>query len=144
MREKLPNERKGFTHRFLIGGEHKGYITVGLYEDGRVGEIFVKMDRQGSQVSGFVDAWSIAVSMLLQTGTPLQEICNKFRSTRFEPSGFTDNKNIHIAQSPIDYIVRWLELRFVDAEMAEDEDEVVKMKHPRAKTGTPLKKAGVK
>lgn len=119
-REKLPKERAGVTHRFLIGGQHKGYITIGLYEDGRVGEIFVKMDRQGSQVSGFVDAWSIAVSMLLQMGMPLKQICEKFRGSRFEPEGFTDNPDIQIAQSPIDYIVRWLEGKYVDNELTKD------------------------
>ena len=118
-RKKLPNEREGVTHRFVIGGEHKGYITTGHYEDGRVGEVFVKMSHQGSQVSGWADAWSILFSMSLQSGIELKELCNKFRGMRFEPAGMTDNPDIRIANSPIDYIARWLEMRFVDQEIAE-------------------------
>jgi ribonucleoside-diphosphate reductase alpha chain len=116
-RERLPDERKGLTHKFKIKSQdedHRGYLTVGFYEDGRVGEIFVKMDSQGSQVSGFVDAWAIAVSMLLQTGTPLETICNKFRGHAFPPDGLTTNPKIRVARSPIDYIARWLEMKFVD------------------------------
>jgi ribonucleoside-diphosphate reductase alpha chain len=133
MRNKLPNEREAITHRFVIGGEErgKGYITVGLYDDGSPGEIFVKMDRQGSQVSGFVDAWAIAVSMLLQRGEPLAEICNKFRGSRFTPEGITDNEHIRIVTSPIDYIVRWLEGKFVDTEMHEDEELIGEKKCAR-------------
>jgi ribonucleoside-diphosphate reductase alpha chain len=116
-REKLPNEREGFTHRFVLGGEHKGYVTVGLYPDGRVGEIFAKMNDQGTTVSGFIDAWAISVSMLLQLGMPLAEICAKFKSMRFEPSGFSDNPDINFAHSPIDYIAQWLEGRFVDTDL---------------------------
>lgn len=113
VRNRLPSERSSITHKFKIG-EHKGYLSVGFYPDGGVGEIFVKMDQQGSQVSGFADAWSIAVSLLLQTGTPLEDICKKFKATRFEPAGLTGNPNIRCAQSPIDYIVRYLEGRFVN------------------------------
>lgn len=112
-RIRLPDERDAVTHRFVIGGEHKGYITVGFYPDGRPGEIFVKMAQQGSQVSGFADAFAISVSMLLQLGLPLKTVCDKFRSMRFEPSGLTDNPDIRFALSPIDYVVRWLELRFL-------------------------------
>jgi len=119
-RRKLPNERDALTHRFTVGGgeeRNKGYVTVGLYEDGTPGELFVKLDQQGSQASGFVDAWAIAVSMLLQTGTSLQTICDKFRGMSFLPSGMTGNTQIPIAKSPIDYIVRWLEGRFIDSEL---------------------------
>lgn len=121
-RKKLPSERDSITHRFAIGGEDsgKGYIIVGLYEDGTPGEIFIKMDRQGSQLSGFADAWAIAVSILLQSGTTLKEICAKFKGMSFPPNGMTDNQNIRIAKSPIDYIVRWLEGRFIDAELHQD------------------------
>ena len=117
-KKRMPDERDAVTHRFVIGGEerNKGYVTVGLYEDGTPGELFVKMDRQGSQVSGFVDAWAIAVSMLLQSGTPLEVICTKFRGSRFKPEGLTDNPNIRITTSPIDYIVRWIEGRFLAPE----------------------------
>jgi ribonucleoside-diphosphate reductase alpha chain len=119
-RRHLPVERPGFTHKFAFRTTEsrvKGYITVGLYDDGMPGEIFVKMDQQGSAVSGFVDAWAIAVSMLLQTGTSLETICNKFRGMSFEPNGMTENDKIRIARSPIDYVCRWLEMRFVDPEM---------------------------
>jgi ribonucleoside-diphosphate reductase alpha chain len=124
-RKRLPDERPGFTHKFaILGGENgrvKGYITVGLFENGQPGEIFIKMDQQGSGTSGFVDAWAIAVSMLLQTGTPLETICNKFRGMSFPPNGMTENEKIRIAKSPIDYVCRWLEMRFVDPELGGDE-----------------------
>lgn len=119
-RKRLPNERSALTHRFTIGaGEDliKGYVTVGLYDDGKPGEIFVKMDRQGSQVSGFVDAWAIAVSMLLQSGVTLETICEKFRNMAFEPNGMTSNPNIRITRSPIDYIVTWLERTFENGKL---------------------------
>lgn len=118
-RRRLPNEREALTHRFCIG-EETGYLTVGFYDDMALGEIFVKMSSQGSQVSGFVDAWAIAVSMLLQSGVPLADICSKFRGLRFEPDGVTDNSDIRIALSPIDYVVRWLEGRYVDSSLFED------------------------
>jgi len=123
-REKLPAERQSLTRRFVIGGE-KGYLTVGLYEDGRPGELFVKMDQQGSSVSGFIDAWAISVSMLLQMGMPLDTIINKFRGMRFGPEGMTDDPQIRMATSPVDYIVRWLEAKFVDKEMFEDKPVAV-------------------
>ena len=94
MRERLPDERPGFTHRFAINAKHpnkdeivkyKGYVTVGLYSDGRVGELFVKMDKQGSQTSGWADCWAVAVSTLLQSGTSLESICRKFKGVKFEP-----------------------------------------------------------
>lgn len=113
-RRKLPETRDSLTRKFKIG-EHKGYITVGFYEDGKLGEIFVKMDRQGSQVSGFIDAWAIAVSMLLQSGTPIETICAKFKSMSFEPSGLTGDPEIPFAKSPIDFVSRWLEVRFTHA-----------------------------
>lgn len=113
-RTRLPNERNALTQRFVIGDEFKGYVTAGFYDDGTVGEIFVKMDSQGSTVSGFVDAWAIAVSMLLQMGMPLADICTKFKGMSFPPAGFTNNPEIRQAKSPIDYVVRWLEKRFVE------------------------------
>lgn len=97
----------------------KGYLTVGQYEDGTVGEIFVKMDKQGSQISGFVDCWAIAVSMLLQSGTPLTDVIAKFRNVSFEPAGLTGNSEIPFARSPVDYIVNYLERRFARAEPEE-------------------------
>lgn len=108
-KEALADYRTERIERF------KGYVTVGLYEDGRVGEIFVKMDKQGSQISGFVDCWAIGISMLLQSGVPLEEICQKYKGAKFEPSGITDSKHpdLRFVGSPVDYIVRWLEQRFV-------------------------------
>jgi ribonucleoside-diphosphate reductase alpha chain len=125
-RQRLPDERPGLTHKFTIKGpkqNHTGYLTVGFYEDGKIGEIFVKMDSQGSQVSGFIDAWAISVSMLLQTGTSLETICNKFRGHAFPPEGMTSNKKIPFTRSPIDYIARWLEMKFVDPGLEDDADQ---------------------
>ncbi len=113
-RRKMPSERKALTRTFRIGDE-KGYITIGFYEDGTIGEVFVKMDKQGSQVSGFVDAWAIAVSMLLQCSMPLEAIIAKFKGMAFKPDGLTDDPGVPIARSPIDYVVRWLE-QFVPKE----------------------------
>jgi ribonucleoside-diphosphate reductase alpha chain len=108
----MPPERSGITHKFRIG-EAKGYLTVNTYDDGVPGEIFMKMDKQGSQVSGFCDAWAIAVSIMLQLGVPLDYIVSKYKGARFEPEGMTGNPKIRFAQSPVDYVVRWLELRYL-------------------------------
>ena len=115
-RERLPDDRQGLTHRFVIKSSDevsKGYLTVGLYPDGRVGEVFLKMDKQGGTVSGFCDAWAIAISLLLQTGTPLETIVAKYRGARFEPSGLTETPDIRSCSSPVDYAVRYLEQRFL-------------------------------
>lgn len=125
-RERLPDERVALTHKFRIRareGDVKGYLTLGHYPDGRLGEIFVKMDQQGSQVSGFVDSWAISVSMLLQMGMPLEEIVRKFRGVRFEPAGFTDNPHIRSAKSPVDYIARYLEGKYLDPELFDDNSD---------------------
>ncbi|MCB9793105.1 MAG: vitamin B12-dependent ribonucleotide reductase [Alphaproteobacteria bacterium] len=111
VRRKLPSERQALTHKFSIAG-HDGYITVGLYEDGTPGEIFLVMAKEGSVVSGLMDAFATSVSMALQYGVPLQVLCDKFSHTRYEPSGFTGNRDIPIAKSITDYIFRWLDLRF--------------------------------
>ena len=111
-RRRMPNDRSGITHKFVIGSV-KGYITANTYPDtGELGEIFVKLDQQGSTVSGFTDAWSIAVSMLLQTGTPLTTIIKKFRGMAFEPEGLTDNPEIPGVPSPPQYVCCCLGLRF--------------------------------
>jgi ribonucleoside-diphosphate reductase alpha chain len=115
LRRKLPAERQALTHRFEIGG-HEGYITVGLYEDGTPGEIFVKMAKEGSTVSGLTDSFAIAVSFALQYGVPLDFLVNKFAHMRFEPQGFTRNPEIPIAKSIVDYIFRWLGSRFLSVE----------------------------
>jgi ribonucleoside-diphosphate reductase alpha chain len=112
VRRRLADERKAITHKFSIAG-HEGYLTVGLYEDGQPGEIFVTMAKEGSVVSGLVDSIATLTSISLQYGVPLEVLCNKFVHTRFEPSGFTNNPQIPIAKSIMDYMFRWLQLRFL-------------------------------
>ncbi len=112
-RRRLPDERRSITHKFSIGG-HKGYLTVGLYDDGTPGEVFVMMNKEGSVISGLVNALAATTSIALQYGVPLQALVNKFAHMRFEPSGFTNNPNIKIAKSIVDYIFRWMALKFLD------------------------------
>jgi len=112
VRHRLPGERASITHKFAIAG-HEGYITVGLYKDGTPGEMFIRMAKEGSTVSGLMDSFATAISLSLQHGVPVKLLCEKFQHTRFEPSGFTGNPEIPIAKSIMDYIFRWLELRFV-------------------------------
>jgi ribonucleoside-diphosphate reductase alpha chain len=111
VRHKLQTERRSITHKFNVGG-HEGYITVGLYPDDSVGEIFITMAKEGSTVSGLMDSFSCAVSIALQHGVPLKLLCEKFAHTRFEPSGWSGNPDIGFAKSIMDYIFRWLDLRF--------------------------------
>ena len=116
VRRRLPNERDGVTHKFSIGG-HEGYLTVGLYPDTRQpGEIFIRMSKEGSSISGLMDSFATAISLALQYGVPLQTLVDKFIHSRFEPSGFTGNKEIPMAKSVMDYIFRYLALRFLQAE----------------------------
>jgi ribonucleoside-diphosphate reductase alpha chain len=110
-RYKLPDERASFTHKFSIGG-HEGYVTVGMYEDGSPGEIFVRMAKEGSVIAGLMDSFATSISLALQHGVPLHLLIEKFKGTRFEPSGFTGNQEIPIATSIMDYLFRWLALRF--------------------------------
>jgi ribonucleoside-diphosphate reductase alpha chain len=112
VRHKLKEERMSVTHKFKVG-DHEGYITVGLYPNGEPGELFVKMAKEGSTVSGLMDSFSLAVSIGLQYGVPLKLFCEKFAHTRFEPSGWTTNPEIGYAKSIMDYIFRWLESRFL-------------------------------
>jgi ribonucleoside-diphosphate reductase alpha chain len=112
VRHRLREERASLTHKFNVGG-HEGYITVGLYPDRSPGEIFIKMAKEGSTVSGLMDSFSCAVSLALQHGVPLKVLCEKFAHTRFEPSGWTTNPDIGFAKSIMDYIFRWLQLRFL-------------------------------
>ncbi|MBN1827231.1 MAG: vitamin B12-dependent ribonucleotide reductase [Candidatus Eisenbacteria bacterium] len=124
IRHRLPMERRAITHKMNIGG-HEGYITVGLYEDGMPGEIFITMSKEGSVVSGLMDAFATSVSMALQYGVPMEVLCNKFSHMRFEPAGFTGNKEIPIAKSVLDYIFRWLTLKFFkDRPACADESEL--------------------
>ncbi|HET9181108.1 MAG TPA: vitamin B12-dependent ribonucleotide reductase [Candidatus Angelobacter sp.] len=115
LRHRLPGERASITHKFNIGG-HEGYITVGMYKDGIPGELFIRMAKEGSTVSGLMDSFATAVSLALQHGVPLKLLCEKFQHTRFEPAGFTGNQEIPIAKSVMDYIFRWLEIRFVSGQ----------------------------
>ena len=110
-RYKLPDERASFTHKFSIGG-HEGYLTVGMYDDQSPGEIFVRMAKEGSVISGLMDSFATAISLALQHGVPLYVLIEKFKGTRFEPSGFTGNQEIPIATSIMDYLFRWLAIRF--------------------------------
>jgi ribonucleoside-diphosphate reductase alpha chain len=112
LRHRLPGERASITHKFAVAG-HEGYITVGLYKDGTPGELFIRMAKEGSTVAGLMDSFALAVSLALQHGVPLRLLCEKFQHTRFEPAGFTGNPEIPIAKSVMDYIFRWLEIRFV-------------------------------
>ena len=112
VRHKLQEERASITHKFNVGG-HEGYITVGLYPDGEPGELFITMAKEGSTVSGLMDSFALAVSIALQHGVPLKLFCEKFAHTRFEPSGWTNNPDIGFAKSIMDYIFRWLQLRFL-------------------------------
>jgi ribonucleoside-diphosphate reductase alpha chain len=112
IRHRLPDERASVTHKFSIAG-HEGYITVGLYPTGQPGEIFIKMAKEGSTVSGLMDAFATSISLALQHGVPLKVLCEKFAHTRFEPSGWTGNEQIGYAKSLMDYIFRWLNLRFL-------------------------------
>ena len=115
VRRKLPDERHALTHKFSIN-EFEGYLTVGLYEDGTPGEIFLVMAKQGSTISGLMDSFATAISIALQYGVPLQTLVDKFSHTRFEPSGFTKNPEIPIAKSITDYIFRWLASKFLSRE----------------------------
>jgi ribonucleoside-diphosphate reductase alpha chain len=112
MRHKLQEERASITHKFKVG-DHEGYITVGLYPNGDPGELFVKMAKEGSTVSGLMDSFALAVSLALQYGVPLKTFCEKFAHTRFEPSGWSGNPDIGYAKSIMDYIFRWLQMRFL-------------------------------
>src|SRR5216110_1855150 len=114
-RRKLPDERQALTHKFDISG-HEGYITVGLFEDGMPGEIFLVMAKEGSTISGFADAFAQAISYALQYGVPLQVLVDKFSHARFEPSGITKNPDVRFAKSIVDYIFRWLATKFLSQE----------------------------
>ena len=115
VRRKLPDERQAITHKFDIAG-HEGYITVGLFEDGQPGEIFLVMAKEGSTISGFADAFAQAISYALQYGVPLQALVDKFSHVRFEPSGMTKNPDVRFAKSIVDYIFRWMASKFLSPE----------------------------
>lgn len=112
LRRRLQDERPSVTHKFSIAG-HEGYMTVGMFEDGTPGEIFIKMAKQGSILAGLMDSLAQSVSYALQYGVPLSFLVNKFSHVRFEPSGFTKNPQIPIAKSLVDYIFRWMAIKFL-------------------------------
>lgn len=118
VRRRLPDERRAITHHFSIAGQ-EGYLTVGVYDDGSPGEIFITMAKEGSTVSGLMDSFATAISLALQYSVPLQVLCNKFSHMRFEPSGWSGNPKIGYAKSLMDYIARWLELKFLNNEQGQ-------------------------
>ena len=111
-RHRLPDERRSITHKFAIAG-HEGFLTVGLYDDGTPGEVFIRMSKEGSTISGLMDSFATTISIGLQYGVPLKVLVNKFAHVRFEPSGFTNNPKIRIAKSVVDYIFRWMASKFL-------------------------------
>ena len=114
-RHRLPDERPAITHHFAVGG-HEGYLTVGLYPNGQPGEIFIRMAKEGSTIAGLMECFGTIVSVSLQHGVPLRVLCDKLSHTRFEPSGWTGNERIGYAKSIMDYLFRWLELRFLSGD----------------------------
>jgi ribonucleoside-diphosphate reductase alpha chain len=130
-RVKLPDERRAITHKFSVNG-HEGYITVGLYDNGQPGEIFLTMAKQGSTVSGLVDAFATGISIALQYGVPLRTLVDKFSHTRFEPAGFTTNPEIPIAKSITDYIFRWLASKFLSTDEQRDVGVILRDVPPEA------------
>lgn len=122
IRKRLPDERPSMTHKFSIAG-HEGYLHIGLYPDSRMpGEIFITMAKEGSTISGLMDAFATSISIALQYGVPLADLCNKFSHMRFEPNGFTQNKEIPITKSIMDYIFRYLSLKFMRVPEHEEEE----------------------
>jgi ribonucleoside-diphosphate reductase alpha chain len=117
LRRKLNEERQSITHKFAIAG-HEGYFTVGLYDDGTPGELFVKMSKEGSTLSGIMDALALSISLNLQYGVPLEVLISKFTHSRFEPAGMTSNKEIPMVKSIMDYLGRWLAVKFLDKDTA--------------------------
>lgn len=113
VRHRLPDERPSLTHKFSIAG-HEGYLHIGMYPDTKMpGEIFITMAKEGSTISGLMDAFATSISIALQYNVPLEDLCNKFSHMRFEPNGFTNNRQIPIAKSIMDYIFRYLSMRFL-------------------------------
>jgi len=130
-REKMPVERASVTHKFSVGG-HEGYITAGMYEDGRPGEIFIKMSKEGSTLSGIMDGLALTISLGLQYGVPLKVFVDKLLNTRFEPSGITANPNIRFVSSVLDYIARWLGGRFISSDYLKLNGEQAAVVHAHA------------
>jgi ribonucleoside-diphosphate reductase alpha chain len=114
-RDRLPETRTSITHKFEIDG-HDGYIIVGLYQDGRPGEVFLKMGKEGSTLGGLLDCIGILTSVALQYGVPVETLVTKLSHVRFEPCGMTKNQQIPMAKSIVDYIFRWMQLVFLEAQ----------------------------
>jgi len=112
-RRRLPDTRRSITHKFNVAG-HEGYLTVGLYEDGQPGELFITMSKEGSTIGGLMDSLGTATSVALQYGVPVKSLVDKFSHQRFEPAGMTENSDIPFAKSLVDYIFRWMGMQFVD------------------------------
>jgi ribonucleoside-diphosphate reductase alpha chain len=127
-REKMPVERDSVTHKFSVGG-HEGYITVGMYHDRRPGEVFIKMSKEGSTLSGIMDGLALTISLGLQYGVPLKVFVDKLLNTRFEPSGITANPNIRFVSSVLDYIARWLGGRFISSDYLKLNGEQAAVSH---------------
>jgi ribonucleoside-diphosphate reductase alpha chain len=138
LRRKLPDERKAVTHKFDIQG-HEGYLTVGLFDDGTPGELFVTMAKEGSTISGLMDAFATQTSYALQFGVPLKFMVDKFSHMRFEPSGFTKNKEIPIAKSIVDYIFRWMASHFLPVEEQDEAGVVRREPAPTEPPQAPMK-----
>jgi ribonucleoside-diphosphate reductase alpha chain len=134
-REKMPTERDSVTHKFSVGG-HEGYITVGMYHDKRPGEVFIKMSKEGSTLSGIMDGLALTISLGLQYGVPLKVFVDKLVNTRFEPSGITANPNIRFVSSVLDYIARWLGGRFISSDYLKLNDHAT-VPHPPASMPSP-------
>jgi ribonucleoside-diphosphate reductase alpha chain len=130
-RRKLPAERNSITHKFSVGG-HEGYITVGMYAEGHPGEIFIKMAKEGSTLSGIMDAFALSVSISLQYGVPLRALVDKFVNSRFEPSGYTGNPRIRYAKSVVDYIGRWLGGKFISPDYLDNDGALTEEAAPLA------------
>jgi ribonucleoside-diphosphate reductase alpha chain len=142
-RRKLPDERSSITHKFSIGG-HEGYLTVGKYEDGQPGEIFIKMAKEGSTLSGIMDAFALSVSIALQYGVPLRALVDKFCNSRFEPSGYTPNPEIRYAKSIVDYIGRWLGGKFISRDYLDSDSMSEQPATPSAPVVTIAKSSAAK
>ncbi|MDE1154847.1 MAG: vitamin B12-dependent ribonucleotide reductase [Acidobacteriaceae bacterium] len=137
VRHRLPAERASVTHKFAIAG-HEGYVTVGLYPNGQPGEIFIRMAKEGSTISGLMDSFATAASMCLQHGVPLKLLVEKFAHTRFEPSGWTGNEQIGFAKSIMDYLFRWMQLRFLSGQQLDLFAGLKPAQSTQAATGTTL------
>ncbi|MEX0785610.1 MAG: LAGLIDADG family homing endonuclease, partial [Dehalococcoidia bacterium] len=126
-RRRLPDERPSVTHKFRVG-EQEGYITVGLFEDGTPGEVFITISKEGSTIRGLMDSVAVLTSLALQYGVPLEDLAKKFRGVHFEPGGFTDNPELPQATSLVDYVFRWMEGRFLEEQGTRNKEQGTKAK----------------